>query len=169
VLVQRFGSKRNLLLVLTKKYTESVGDLIPALVEQHRSPLAALRAYVDCMAGLASSRAALTRSLAYLQLDLTDPDFRKYLVKQARATRAGLTQLLQHAVDVGELTDMAQPARLARAVEAMITGSMLSWAIYQEGNAPAWMRADMEMLLAPYLHGKATRGAARGAARERPW
>jgi AcrR family transcriptional regulator len=151
VLVQRFGSKRALLLELTRQFTEGAGALFPALVETHRSPLAAVRAYVTCMAGMASSRAALARSLAYLQLDLTDPDFRKYLVKQARVTRSGLTGLLQAALDAGELTAGASPPRLARAVEALVTGSMLSWAIHQEGTAAEWMRADVDLLLVPYV------------------
>jgi AcrR family transcriptional regulator len=161
VLVQRFGSKRALLLALTEKFAEQAGELIPGLVAQHRSPLAALRAYVACMAVMAPSRAALARSLAYLQLDLTDPDFRKYLMKQARATHSGLTRLLQRAVDDGELTADASPARLARAVEAMVTGSMLSWGIYQEGTAADWMRADVDMLLAPHLTKRRRQGGTR--------
>jgi hypothetical protein len=110
---------------------------------------------------MAPSRAALARSLAYLQLDLTDPDFRHYLVKQARATRTGLTGLLQSAVDGRELTADASPPRLARAIEAIVTGSMLSWAIYQEGTAAEWMRADVDMLLRPYLTRRRRPGGAR--------
>jgi AcrR family transcriptional regulator len=154
VLVQRFGSKRALLLALTEAFTRNAGGLVPALVAEHRSPLAALTAYVDCMAGMASSRAALARSLAYLQMDLTDPEFRKYLVRQARATRTGLTKLVQRARDEGELTADANPARLARAVEAIITGSMLAWAVYQKGTAAEWMRSDVDVLLAPYRGGR---------------
>src|SRR5262249_48261054 len=74
VLVQRFGSKRNLLLTLSKRVAEGAGEMIATLAKQHQSPLAALRAYVDCMAGMAASPAAFARSLAYLQIDLTDPD-----------------------------------------------------------------------------------------------
>ena len=43
----------------------------------HRSPLATLRAYSDCMAHMAASPAAFARNFAYLQIDLTDPDFRQ--------------------------------------------------------------------------------------------
>ena len=46
------------------------------------------------MAGLAESPAAFVRNVAYLQIDLTDPDFRKQLQVQARATRAGLQSLI---------------------------------------------------------------------------
>ncbi len=55
------------------------------------------------MAGMASSPAALARNFAYLQIDLTDPDFRVHLAKGARATRDWFRQLIQSAVDAGEL------------------------------------------------------------------
>ena len=42
------------------------------------------------MAGMAASPASFARNLAYLQIDLTDTDFRKHLVIGARATRRGL-------------------------------------------------------------------------------
>src|SRR5687768_17946829 len=102
-LTQRFGSKRQLLLALAKGAAESTGDFIGQLRAAHRSPLAAIRAYAECMAGLAQSPAALARNLAYLQIDLADPDFREQLAIQARATRAGIQELLEDAVAHGEL------------------------------------------------------------------
>src|SRR5580700_1409480 len=143
VLVQRFGSKRGLLLALSAKYSDGAGEFIGTLAKQHASPLAALRAYADCMAGMAASPAALARSLAYLQIDLTDPDFRRHLVKQARATRTGLRRLVEAAAEAGELARKVQPALLARTVEATLSGSMLTWAFYQEGTAAQWIRTDL--------------------------
>src|SRR5262249_27482230 len=77
VLVQRFGSKRRLLLALARRAAGASGALVADLRRHHPSPLAALRAYAACMAQLAASPAALARSLAYLEIDLTDADFRK--------------------------------------------------------------------------------------------
>jgi Tetracyclin repressor-like, C-terminal domain len=113
-------------------------------------PRAALRAYADCMAGMAASPAALARNLAYLQMDLTDRDFRKHLVKQARATRDGLRRLVEAASQAGELAPNAKPEQLARTIEAVLSGSMLTWAFYREGTAAHWMRADLEAVLRPY-------------------
>lgn len=151
VLVQRFGSKRALLLTVSEKYASGAGEFIAALAKQHASPLAALRAYADCMAGMAASPAALARSLAYLQIDLTDPDFRKHLVKQARATHVGLHRLVEAASQADELALKVMPAQLARTIEAVLSGSMLMWAFYRRGTAAQWMRADLEAVLAPYL------------------
>lgn len=160
VLVQRFGSKRALLLALSAKYSDGAGEFIAALAQQHASPLAALRAYADCMAGMAASPAALARSLAYLQIDMTDPDFRRHLVKQARATRAGLRRLIQAALEAGELERSARPRQLARTIETVLSGSMITWGFYREGNASRWMRADLDAVLAPWLRKR--RGRALG-------
>src|SRR6266403_5291368 len=118
VLVQRFGSKRSLLLALFEEVANGASEFMAALANQHASPLGALLAYADCMAGMAASPAAVARNLAYLQIDLTDADFRRHLVKQARATRAALRQLVQAAVQAGELARNVQPAQLARTIEA---------------------------------------------------
>lgn len=151
VLVQRFGSKRALLLALSKKYGQGAEEFIAALGKKSATPLAALRAYADCMAGLAASPAALARSLAYLQIDLTDAEFRKHLLVQARATRRGLRRLVEAALEAGELSPQVKPAQLARTMEAVLSGSMMTWGFYRRGTAARWMRADLEAVLAPWL------------------
>ena len=151
VLVQRFGSKRALLLALAEKYSAGSGEFITALANKHASPLGALLAYADCMAGMAASPAALARNLAYLQIDMTDPDFRRHLVKQARATRAGLKRLVEAALKAGELMPRVKPMQLARTIETVLSGSLITWGFYREGTAANWMRADLEAVLAPWL------------------
>src|SRR5688572_15255861 len=89
-LVQRFGSKRELQIALAEGVAESAGDMIRGLGEQYGSPLAAIRAYGDCMAEMATTPEALARNLAYLTVDISDPELRKRLLVQSRATRAGL-------------------------------------------------------------------------------
>ena len=150
-LAQRFGSKRLLLLSLARAAATSSGDFIAQLKTMHRSPLAAVRAYAECMAQLAQSPAALARNLAYLQIDLADPDFREQLAVQAKATRAGLIDLLGAAVTAGELKRGTDVAALARTVEAMVNGSLMTWAFYHEGPAERWIRDDVNAVLAPYL------------------
>lgn len=150
-LVQRFGGKRELLLALSARFADGGGEMFTALRRKHRSPLAALRAYVKGMAGLAATPDALSRNLAYLQIDLADPAFRTHLVKHARATRREIEALLREAVEAGELTADASPRRLARTVETAISGSLMTWACYQEGPAVRWLRSDLEAVLQPHL------------------
>jgi hypothetical protein len=86
-----------------------------------------------------------------LKIDLTDEAFRKNLAIQARATREELQKLIREAIKARELTPAAKPRQLARTIEAIINGSMLSWAFYQEGSAAKWMRDDLNAVLKPYL------------------
>jgi AcrR family transcriptional regulator len=157
VLIQRFGSKRALLLALAERLARGTPDLIAGLAAGHASPLAALRAYADCLAGMARSPAALAQSLAYLQIDLTDPDFHRLLLKQARATRDGLRRLVLAAQAAGELGSEVSPASLARTIEVVVSGSLFTWACYQQGSAARWVRADLEAVLRPYLEARGSR------------
>lgn len=150
-IVQRFGSKRRLLLVLAERSAHSTDAFFRELERRHRSPLAAIRAYSACMADLAASPPAFARSLAYLQTDLMDPDFRRHLMDQAHATHEGLQRLIEAAREKRELSGGVQPVRLARTIEAVIGGSLLAWAVYQRGSAERWIRADVDAVLAPYL------------------
>ena len=150
-LVQRFGSKRELLLALAERFAGGTSEVFGALRKGHRSPLAMLRAYSDCMAQMASSPEAFARNFAYLQNDLTDPDFRAHFAKGVAASRAELQQLVREAIAAGELVPSTNARQLARTVEAVIGGSMMSWAATQEGPAQKWMRRDLEAVLKPYL------------------
>ena len=150
-LVQRFGSKRALLLKIAEQFAGGTAAMFAKLRQAHRSPLAALRAYADCMAGMAATPEALIRNLSYLQTDLTDPEFRQHFAKSARATRDELQKLIRDAIRAGELVPSTNPKQLARTVEAVIGGSMLSWAHYQEGSSAKWIRDDLNAILKPYL------------------
>ena len=150
-LVQRFGSKRALLLALADRFAGRAGSVFDGLRAAHRRPLAALRAYAACMADLAATPEALSRNLAYLQIDLTDPEFRGHLLANARATRQEIESLLRSAVAEGTLRPSVDPAGLARTVEAVISGSLMSWACYRAGPAAAWIRRDLDAVLQPYV------------------
>src|ERR671919_602594 len=102
-LVQRFGSKRQLMLALSARVADTTREMFARLRAGHPSPLAALRAYADCFAEMGESPGGLAHHLAYLQLDLTDPDFHRHTMAQAEATSTALRELLDAAVAAGEL------------------------------------------------------------------
>jgi len=155
-LVQRFGGKRDLLLALSARFAGSAGSVFAALRLAHQSPLAVLRAYAACMAGLAPTAEALLRNLAYLQIDLTDPRFRRHLLENARTTRREIEMLVRAAVACGELHRDVDCVSLARTVETVISGSLMTWACYREGSAAEWIRGDLEAVLRPHLSAKGT-------------
>jgi len=150
-LVQRFGSKRALLVALSERFAGSAGPIFAGLRAVHGGPLATLRAYAACMADLAPTPEALLRNLAYLQGDLTDEVLRGHLVENARASRTEIESLLRAAVATGELRREVNVRSLARTVETVIGGSLMSWVTYREGNAVDWIGRDLEAVLAPWL------------------
>jgi AcrR family transcriptional regulator len=150
-LVQRFGSKRALLVALSERFAGSAGPTFAGLRAAHRGPLATLRAYAACMADLAPTPEALLRNLAYLQGDLADGVLRGHLVENARGARREMEELLEAAVAAGELRRGVDVRSLARTVETVISGSLMSWATYREGKAVDWIRRDLEAVLAPWL------------------
>lgn len=160
-LVQRFGGKRELLLALSARFAGSAPALFASLRAAHHSPVAAIHAYAAGMAGLARSAPALARNLAYLHVDLTDEAFRRPLVQNARDTRKALAGLVREAVAAGELVPGTPPARLARALETAVSGSLMTWACYQDGPAAAWLRHDVAAVLAPYRPARLRRSARR--------
>lgn len=150
-LVQRFGSKRGLMLALMAEFSGSAPAFFAQVRAAHPSPLAALRAYGECQARMADSPAALAHHLAYLQIDLTDPDFHAHLGAQARDTRDELRRLIVDAVTAGDLLEDTDVDRLTRAVQAAVNGSLFVWAMLREGTAAESLRADLDAVLAPYL------------------
>jgi len=157
-LVQRYGSKRGLFVTISERFAGSAALIFEGLRASHRSPLATVRAYAACMADLAPDPEALLRNLAYLQLDLADDVLRGHLVENARATRREIESLLKAAVAAGELVREADVRTLARTVETVVGGSLMSWATYREGTAATWMTREVDAVLAPWLAGR-TRGA----------
>ena len=73
-----------------------------------------------------------------------------YLMKlyEAAGMIAGIKALLDEAVEAGELL-RCDTTRLARAVQGLIGGSLLQWAIDREGKAADRLREDLDSLLKP--------------------
>lgn len=166
-LLQRFGSKRGLLLALARAAAGSVGGCFAAVRAAHPSPLAALLAAATEMARQVTTPEELANGLAFLQADLTDPEFRAAARENSAGIHAGYRALIEEAVAAGELA-CGNAAQLARAVEAVAGGSLIAWAIHQEGSAEAWVRADLAALLDPYRPaGKARVRRAKSARRPR--
>lgn len=157
-LVQRFGSKRGLLLALAKSGTEGVDECFAAIRAEHPSPLAALVASATHMARMATTPEELANGLAFLQLDLSDKRFHELALENSVRIHAGYRALLDEAVAAGEVAKCDTQA-LARAVGAISGGSLIGWAIHRQGTAVKWVTADLETLLAPYRRGSSTRAA----------
>ena len=148
-LIQRFASKRGLLLAIARRGADGAGTSLRDAARRHRSPLRALIAgLVDLGAGVASPE-VLANQLAFLQIDLSDPEFHELALAHAAAVREEIQALLEAAVAAGEITT-DDPARLAQAVQTTYNGALITWAIYRRGRLAAWLRRELETLLAPH-------------------
>ena len=148
-LVQRFGSKRKLLLLLVGMSRGETERWIAEQRERVASPLALLEAFFDCFAGMATSPKEMANQLAFLQIDITDPAFHRIALEQGKVNEAAVRGLLDEAVVQRQLRP-TDTARLARMLMNLCGGSLTSWAIFREGAASAWLRADLAAALDPY-------------------
>src|SRR2546430_544312 len=82
--LQRFGSKKGLLLAFSATASSGVSAAFDAARKAHRSPLAALLADPLGTSGVMRSPDELAHHLAFLQLELVDPDFHPHVLEHAR-------------------------------------------------------------------------------------
>jgi AcrR family transcriptional regulator len=158
-LVQRFGSKRGLMLALARAARDSVDACFAAVRAAHPSPLDALVAAATEMTKYVNSPEEMSNHLAFLQTDLSDPEFYAVMRENSSRIESGYRALIADAVAEGELRP-CDTRRLARAVGAMSGGSLIGWAVYRQGTAEAWVRRDLATLLDPYRSTGARRTAA---------
>ncbi len=147
-LVQRFGSKRGLLLALAERGASTVASPFDAARAAHRSPLRALTEALVAMAASVPTPEALANHLALFQIDLREPDFHRLALDHARGMQAHVRSLLDDAVEAGELAP-CDTTRLARAVQVAYNGSLVTWAVQREGRIGDWLRDDLAYLLTP--------------------
>jgi AcrR family transcriptional regulator len=123
-LVQRFGTKRELLLAADKRGVDLwVGALDRSTAA---SPLARVVEGLVLAVDPDATPELMANSVAMLQLDLADPDFHAETLRGARV------------------------ATLAALVETTYHGAMIGWAIHREGTLAVWMREQVEAVLAPH-------------------
>lgn len=150
-LVQRFGGKRQLLLAMVDQGSAVVDAGFARARALH--PDAPLDALVEALAEGGSrvrTPQEVAASLAFLQLDLTDPDFHARTLAWFRRLRAGVRGLLEEARRAGSLRPEADSDALAHGLEVTYNGSLLTWAVHREGEVGDAVRRDLEALLRPW-------------------
>jgi hypothetical protein len=79
-----------------------------------------------------------------------DEELRALAARHARWTEASIRELLDSAVELGQLAASDTP-RLARAVQAAWNGALIQWAIRGRGSLGAWIAAVVDTLLEPHV------------------
>ena len=155
-LVQRFGSKRGLLLALARQSATDAGAgpiAGPAREarRQHGSALAALTALAVGRLAPMTTPDRIANHLAFLCLDLTDPELYEPALAVHEAHGRAIAALLEEAVDTGELRADAKAGPLTRSIQSAIAGAGLTWALDREGALPDRVAAEIAAVLAAYL------------------
>ncbi|MDQ1401624.1 MAG: hypothetical protein QOK20_3556 [Acidimicrobiaceae bacterium] len=150
-LIQRFGSKHHLLLAVSARGVERVPALFAAARQRQRTALGAVLAGLRGLVQGIDSPESMGHHLAFLAMDLGDPELRRLATAHAalvtREIEAGLTR----AVAARELH--GKPAKLARVVYTTYNGSLISWAIGGRGSLGKWVTSDIGAVLAPWQKG----------------
>ncbi|MCD0483786.1 TetR/AcrR family transcriptional regulator [Streptacidiphilus sp. ASG 303] len=150
-LVQRFGSKRGLLLALAEQSARDAEALAGRVRAGHGSALAALVALaVESTTGIAAPE-AYANHLAFLCADLADPVLRAHALAVHEAQGRAVAALLAEAADAGELRPGTDTAALASSVRAVVAGTGLTWALDRHGTLPERLRRELAALLGPHL------------------
>ena len=155
-LMQRFGSKRGLLLAFARQAPRGVEAVFAAARARHASPLDALQAALLMLPGPVRTRDELAHHLAFLQMDLSDPEFRVEAAAHGRAFRREAERLLEDAIGAGELTAGA-PASMANVLQVVFNGVLVTWAIHGEGSLRRQVRRVLPIVLGADAHGAGAR------------
>jgi AcrR family transcriptional regulator len=156
-LLQRFGSKRALMLAFAEHAAGTARRPFEQAKLQVGEPLGALRAALLIASRATKDRQELTHSLAFLLEDLADEELRQHAARHARWTEASIRELLDCAVARGQLAEH-DTARLARALQAAWNGALIQWALRGRGSLGAWISAVVDTVLEPHLLALAARG-----------
>jgi AcrR family transcriptional regulator len=154
-IAQRFGSKRNLLLAFAAQAPASLQETFACARASHASPLAALLSDPLGATQAMGTPDALARHLAFLQLELADPEFHQHVLQHAQVALEQIRLLLDAAVEHGELRP-CDTAALARAIHVTYNGTLITWAIFRHGQLASRLRQELEFILEPFRPPPAT-------------
>jgi AcrR family transcriptional regulator len=149
-LVQRFGSKRGLLLALSARTVADVNADAARVRARHHSPLAALDALVAGLWPAELTPQEYANHLAFLCADLADAEARAHALAAHKAQDRVTAALLAEAVARGELCVAVDVTALTATVQAAVTGAGLLWSLDHRGALSERRREVLHSVLAPY-------------------
>lgn len=161
-LVQRFGSKQGLLRAFAQRAVAQATLPFVAARARESSPLRALREGLFASARELGGGRRFINSLSLLLLDLRDRQLRRAAAAHAERIEAHLCQLLEAAIDAGEL-QRTDPSARARLIYAAWNGALLQWALRGSGRVEDWLGPVLDDAIGgrPTIDASAKRSRAR--------
>jgi AcrR family transcriptional regulator len=154
-LVQRFGSKRELLLAVMKHAIAGTNERHAAANNSSDSALEAIFHCAMDRSGTFASPDVLGNLFAFYLSDLSDPDFRALTMDNSRQAIEGFKALLDKAVENGELAESyVDTQQLAETIYSLMVGTLITWTVSGgDGNYRARIRRELDVLLRPFRRG----------------
>ncbi|MFB7254508.1 TetR/AcrR family transcriptional regulator [Streptomyces nojiriensis] len=150
-LVQRFGSKRGLILALADQSVRDTDALPDRVRAEHGSALGALAALLAEWTAPMVSPQTFANHLAFLCMDLTDPELHERALAVHEAQRRAVGTLLTQALSTGELRATTDVEALTATVQAVTSGAGLVWALDRQGTLVQRVRRGLDAVLAPHI------------------
>jgi AcrR family transcriptional regulator len=154
-LIQRFGSKRALMVAFANAEAAKAAAPFESARRTTRSPLGALRVALIGVSEHFRSRQDVANGLAVLLDDITNDEMRAAAALHAETTERAIHLLLVEAVAAGELK-AGETGDLAKSVQAAWNGAIIQWALRGVGSFERWLAPVLAPLLGP-PPGKRTR------------
>lgn len=147
-LVQRFGSKRSLLLAVAEAKAEGLRFSAADVSERQLDVL--LRNLLDYARPLSNPH-AMANHLAFLSINLADAEFRGHAVKHNQRMRYAMTRALQEAQEDGEVNTLLKPSELAALLQTIFWGLLLEWGFQIEDmTLEQHLERNLKRFLLPY-------------------
>lgn len=145
-LVLRFGSKRGLLLALAAYGSDAMPAAVRGAADAD-DPLGALVAVLTEFAAAVREPATYANHLAFLLLDLADPDFQALSRRHTEAVAAAVSDVLGVAAARDLLPPRTDTDGLARLVHAVYNGALVTWGMAPDGEPQAAVAARLRAVL----------------------
>jgi AcrR family transcriptional regulator len=156
-LVQRFGSKRLLMLAMLQQMTSMVNGRFAANLAEGSTPLESLYSAAMDRADPTHGPENLANALAFLFMQLGDPDFQAIAAASAKHAVDAYRTMLDNAIEVGELLPVGiDTQELAETIHSMTLGSLMMWVVNHDTGPKPRTRRDLDTLLRPYRRANKT-------------
>ncbi len=150
-LMQRFGSKRGLLLASAARSPLMVLREVEEAEARNTSPLATVRDFALTSVAHIKHREELGNGLWFVQLDVADPEFQRHAQAHSAAIVNSCARLYRAAEEAGELRPDTDVQALARHTLVCFNGALQVWAVNGWGSLTEFVAEQLDLMLAPYL------------------
>jgi len=150
-LLQRFGSKRKLLLAYAGWRAKTVGGMLNELIDGVEDRVTVEQVVMTALEQLVdtSPAQAVINHFTFVHFALTDTEFRSRAAYQSREVVAALEACIQMLVVAKELR-VENAQQLAHLVHLTMMGALSTWIVEQHGPVRPWVLGAVELVLAPY-------------------